>query len=120
MYNTPDYPNLLFSEEVFKTLHTDTRLHRNEKLARKLANALDDLNDHGTDTDYHARGNLESLGGGWWALRIRHQKDFWRVMFRKADSEKYGLAIMYLKKTNKIPQKNWDAAKRVAKREGWL
>lgn len=120
LYNSHEHPQLLLSEEVFETLTTDKRITRNQKLADKIADALDRLNDFGTDSDYHPRGNLENLGSGWWSLRIRYQNDFWRIMFRKADSEKYGLTIMYLKKGNKIPKQKWDAAKRVAKREGWL
>ena len=119
-YKSKEHPNLLVSEEVYETVHTDKRIIRNKKLARKIANALDALNDFGTDPDYHPRGNLENLGGGWWSLRIRYQNDYWRIMFRKADSTKDGLVIMFLKKENKITQQNWDAAKRVAKREGWL
>jgi len=120
MHQFEEYQNLLLSEEMWNTIHTDKTLTRNEKLMGKLASALDSLNDFGTDFAYHPRGNLESLGNGWWSLRIRHQKDYWRIMFRKADSTKYGLVLMYLKKENKITKRNWDAAERIAKREGWL
>jgi|SRR5690606_5031745 len=119
-YKSEEHPNLLFSEEVLDTIHTNSRIQHNPKLLRKIAVALDKLNDFGTDPDYHPRGNLENLGNGWWSLRIRFQNDYWRIMFRKASSTKYGLAIMYLKKENKISKQNWDAANRVAKREGWL
>lgn len=119
-YISEEHPNLQLSKEVFDVIHTDKRILRDGKLLRKIINNLDNLNDHGTDPDYHPRNNLENLGNGWWSLRIKHQKDYWRIMFRKTDSNKYGLTIMYLKKENKISQKNWDAAKRVAKREGWL
>ncbi|MEH7452304.1 type II toxin-antitoxin system RelE/ParE family toxin [Gottfriedia acidiceleris] len=119
-YKSEEHPHILFSEEVHETLNTDKRVIRNEQLARKIENALDTLNEDGTDPGYHPRGNLENLGGGWWSLRIRCQNDFWRIMFRRVDSTKYGLAIMFLKKENKITKQNWNAAKTVAKREGWL
>ncbi|MEW4225817.1 type II toxin-antitoxin system RelE/ParE family toxin [Rossellomorea marisflavi] len=120
LYNSEEFPSLLLSEEVHATIHMDTRIQRNPKLLRKIFRALGDLDNFGTDPDYHPKGNLENLGGGWWSLRIRYQKDYWRIMFRKATSNKYGLSIMYLKKDNKIPKLKLNAANRVAKREGWL
>ncbi|YBV93572.1 type II toxin-antitoxin system RelE/ParE family toxin (plasmid) [Bacillus sp. PK9-021] len=119
-YASEEFPNLLLSKEVYDTLLTDKKLIRNEKLVRKVYSSLDTLNDFGTDMDFHPAGNIEPKGDGWWCLRIRHQKDYWRIMFRKADSEKYGLIVMFLKKENKISKKNWEAANRVARREGWL
>ncbi|MGR3779158.1 type II toxin-antitoxin system RelE/ParE family toxin [Bacillus paramycoides] len=119
-YLAEEHPNLLFSQEVYNTIHTDEHLTRNEKLMGKIMKALDSLNAGGTVREYHTRGNLEPLGDGWWSLRIIHNKNYWRVMFRRTDSNQYGLTNMFLKKENKITKKHWDTAKRVAKREGWL
>ncbi|QWG87323.1 type II toxin-antitoxin system RelE/ParE family toxin [Bacillus mycoides] len=121
MYHlSEEHPNLLFSEEVYNTIHTDKHLTRDAKLMRKIMRSLDTLNDFGTATGYHPNGNLEPKGDGWWSLRIRHNNNFWRIMFRRTDSNQYGLTIMFLKKENKITKRHWDAAERVAKREEWL
>ena len=115
LFPSSQHPYLLYSKEVSKALQEDKRIIRDSKLLRKIANALDDLNDHGTNPEYHSQGNLEPLGKGWWSLRIRHQNDYWRIMFRKADSKKYGLAIMFLKKKTKSHRRNGKLQKELQK-----
>lgn len=118
--SSQEHSNLLFSKEFRQTLLTEERIIREPKLAQKIQKSLDNLNSFGTDSNYHPKRCLKSLGNGWWSLRIKHLNNYWRIMFRRTDSSQYGLTIMFLKKEDKITQRHWDVAKNVAKREGWL
>lgn len=114
------HPNLLFSYKMEKNLHENRALLHNSPAGTKIRDALDALNEYGTDPTAFSRDTLENLGKGWWSLRILQNGNYWRVMFRKVpNSEKYGLVLLFLKKDNKITQHIWKQARGVVKREGW-
>ena len=119
LFPSSQHPYLLYSKEVSKALQEDKRIIRDSKLLRKIANALDDLNDHGTNPEYHSQGNLEPLGEGLVVFKPQASKQLlWRIMFRKAE---LGLGSLYVSKKRKQNHtEEMGKYKRVAKREGWL
>lgn len=119
-YASEEHSHILLSEEFCVSLEKDKKLSRDEELLRKIVRNFDTLDDFGTDKGCYPAGNLEPKGDGWWCLRLRHKNNYWRILFRKADLKNYGITNIFLKKKNKISKRDWDAAKRIAKREGWL
>lgn len=104
-----------------KILKEHRGILHNSAAASKILDALDALNEYGTEATAFSRGTLENLGKGWWSLRILQNGNYWRVMFRKVpDSQKYGIVLLFLKKDNQIPQHIWKQATGIAKREGWF
>ncbi|HFU7059039.1 TPA: type II toxin-antitoxin system RelE/ParE family toxin [Bacillus cereus] len=120
-FKLPFTQHVVHTQEVQEELITITSKNSQDDFAE----IIKDLDDFGTDMDFHrSKKQIKPLGEGWWELRVKQGGLYWRILFRKISRKKhpaeYGLIYMFRKKTNKINKKEWDKATKIAKREGWL
>ncbi|MDA2275527.1 hypothetical protein CBR59_29800 [Bacillus thuringiensis] len=121
LFKLPFTQHVVHTQEVDDELSTIT----SKDSQNDFAEIIKDLDDFGTDMDFHrSKKQIKSLREGWWEIRVKQGGVYWRILFRKISRKKhpaeYGLVYMFRKKQNQITQKEWNKANKIAKREGWL
>jgi len=114
-----DLDNLELTQQVCTALKKNKSLKPQAR--KKILTTITRLNEFGTTDDNYLGAKVKNLKNGWWEIRIKHQTDEWRILFRKIGKPAtYGLVYMFLKDTDAISLKDWKRAKELACSEGWL
>lgn len=123
VYTMRQYPSLIFSKEAFEG---PKKYKLSEKTRRNIFEALDWLNEYGTDPDFTGKKISNTGRNQLWELRIKGEsKTEWRFLFKRIpnpenpEQPKYAIIHFFQKKTKAIEKRDFDAALRIAKREGW-
>jgi len=116
-YRIQQQGNLVFSEEAFQFNKSPEVC---QDALRKIYEALTLLNQHGTERDYLGKRIKFTKRSGLWELRIKGKsKTEWRFLFKHLSDSEYALLHFFLKKDEKIKERDFAAAERIAEREGW-
>jgi hypothetical protein len=120
-YALTQFPNLEFATEAFEE-GVQGKLPIQVK--EKMLEALAFLNEFGTNPAYSGK-RIENTGREKiWELKIKGpSKTEWRFLFKKIKNAEtpncYGLLYFFLKQDESITDREFRAAIRIAKREGW-
>ncbi|MFD1884978.1 type II toxin-antitoxin system RelE/ParE family toxin [Paenibacillus wenxiniae] len=117
-YRIQQFQNLLFSQEAFQLIQGNSDVPK--KVQLKMLEGFGLLNMHGTDKDFLGNKIENTKRSKIWELKIKGpSKTEWRVLFKHIGHGEYAMLHFFLKKDEKIQERDFDAAKRICVREGW-
>ncbi|AOZ94900.1 type II toxin-antitoxin system RelE/ParE family toxin [Paenibacillus crassostreae] len=113
------YPKIVLSNEAFNSAIQDYDVCSNTR--RKIFEVIGLLNAHGTNKTYLGKKIENTKRSNLWELKIKGaSKTEWRFLFKRiSGSDEYALLHFFLKKDEKIRDRDFATAERIAVREGW-
>lgn len=119
MTQSNDYPNLLFSPQVFQDALLRNNLSMCNSAKQKMFEMISLINDYGTDKDYLGKKIEYVSRYDLWEVKWKgSSKTEWRFLIRHISNGQYAVLYCFLKKDEKIPNRIFELACRIADNEG--